>query len=296
VRLTIVAAWLLVAMAPMAAHGQAAARVSGVSFAPALVESEGDRTVAVRVGLFAGSRRHEIARAFPSTRYWRAEARGVLAVDPDANPEPIALQAAGGVAISLAKPRTVVFDPDAVDAPGSAMAFDYGDLSLAAQAHIETNQRRTEARAAFGAELIYTHDRQGGVWPFVPSLYASAGIARPLASELRDTLGLPDDESYVRLVAGGAWHLSADRRWMPRALRPVWLHAQVDLYREADVDPALEQSRLDDGARVALGAAYRLLSAERRIVDEIFLRWTSGETPTLPAARKAWMLGIVLAP
>ncbi|HSJ62647.1 MAG TPA: hypothetical protein VK922_01955 [Gemmatimonadaceae bacterium] len=295
-RLTTIAAWLLIAIVPVAAHGQAGARPSGVSFAPALVAAEGDRTVAARVGLLAGSRRHEIARAFPSTRYWRAEARGTLAADPDANPEPVALQAAGGIAISLARPRTVAFDPDAVDAPGRAMAFDYGDVSLAAQAHVETNQRRTEARAALGAELIYTHDRQGGVWPLVPSLYASAGIARPLASELRDTLGLPDDESYVRLVAGGAWHISADRRWMPRPFRPVWLHAQLDLYREADVDAALEQSRLDDGARVALGAAYRLLSAERRIVDEIFIRWTNGETPTLPAARKAWMLGIVLAP
>lgn len=294
-RLTIAVATMLLVL-PSRGPAQEPDLRPGFSIAPALLESGGDYTVGARFGFLAGSRRHEIARAFPSTRYWRAEARGALAADADLNPEPVALDVAGGLAISLAKPRVITFDPANVDAPGTAMAFDYGDVSLAAQGHVETNQRRTEARAALGAELVYTHDRQGGIWPFLPSLYAVVGFARPLASELRDSLGVPDDESYLRLAAGGAWHLSADRLWMPGVLRPVWLHAQVDLYREASVATDVEDTGLDDGTRIALGIAYRLLGADDRLVDEVFVRWTNGETPTLPAARKAWMLGIVMAP
>jgi hypothetical protein len=52
----------------------------------------------------------------------------------------------------------ITFDPANVDAPGTAMEFDYGDLSLGALADVESNQRRTEARFAFNLELVYTHD------------------------------------------------------------------------------------------------------------------------------------------
>lgn len=83
---------------------------------------------------------------------------------------------------------------------------------------------------------------------------------------------------------------------MPSALRPVWLHAELTVYRESGVEAPIEALGLHDGTRIALGAAYRFLGEERGVVDEIFLRWTTGETPTLPAARKAWMLGVMLAP
>lgn len=291
--LTIVITALLALVAGADAQREGA---RGWSLAPALLSQGGDYTGAARFGFVGGSRRQDLAGALPMSRYWAAEIRGTLALDPDLNPDPIAVQAAGGLAVSLAKPRTIAFDPANVDAPGRAMEYDYGDLALAAEVHVVTNQRRTEARAALGGQLVYTHDRQDGVWPFVPALHAAVGVARPLASELRDTLGVPDDETYLRLAAGLAWHVSADRGWMPGPLRPVWLHALLDVYRETSVDDAVSTTRLDDGTRVALTAAYRLLGTERRLVDEVFLRWTSGETPTLPAPRKAWMLGIALAP
>jgi hypothetical protein len=265
--------------------------------APALLQpSGGDVTLAARLDVLAGSRRHDIARAFPSSRYWRAEGRGTLAIDPDANPDALLADLAGGLAISLAKPR--VIDPATVDvdAPGSAMEFDYGDLSVGGQLRLLSNQRASEVRASLGGEVIYTHDRQGGIWPFLPSVYGQVGLARSIRSELRDALGTPDGETYTRLEAGAAWHLSADRAWMPPPLRPVWLHAELNAYRDAGVEPAVEASGADEGTRIALAVAYRFLGERRRVLDELFLRWTDGETPTLPARRKAWMLGIVLAP
>lgn len=290
---TMVAAACLAAVAPAGAQADGRA---GLSVSPALLAQGGERTLAARFGLAGGSRRHDIDDAFPGSRYWQAEARGTVALDPDVNPDPLTARAAGGIALSLAKPRTIAFDPEHVDAPGRAMAFDYGDVALAAEMHLATNQRRTEARVAIGGEVLYTHDRQDGLWPFLPSVHAAVGMARPLASALRDSLGVPDDESYVRLAGGAAWHVSADRLWMPRPLRPLWFHALVDVYRETSVAEAVGRTRLDDGTRLSLTAAYRLLGSERAIVDEIFLRWTTGETPTLPAPRKAWMLGIVVAP
>lgn len=265
--------------------------------APALLQpSGGDVTLAARLDVLAGSRRHDIARAFPSSRYWRAEGRGTLAIDADANPDALLANFAGGLAISLAKPR--VIDPATVDvdAPGSAMEFDYGDLSVGGQLRLLSNQRASEVRASLGGEIIYTHDRQGGIWPFLPSVYGQIGVARSISSELRDALGTPDDETYTRLEAGAAWHLSADRAWLPSPLRPVWLHAELNAYRDAGVDAAVAASGANDGTRIALAVAYRFLGERRRLVDELFLRWTDGETPTLPARRKAWMLGIVLAP
>lgn len=272
------------------------------SVAPALLHQNDDYTIAARFNALLGSRRHEVTRAFPRSRYWRAEARGTLAADADLNPDPLSLGVAGGVSWSLAKPRVIPFDPAEVDAPGSAMEFDYGDLSLGALADVETNQRRTEARFAFNLELVYTHDHQRGIWPFVPSIYAIVGAGRSLASASRDSQAISETESYLRLTGGAAWHLSADRTWMPAFARPIWLHATVDLYREdgderATVPPGDPiGTGAFDGTRVTLGAAYRLLTAERGVVDEIFVRWTNGETPTLPAPRKAWMLGVRLAP
>ena len=265
--------------------------------APALLQpSGGDLTLAARLDVLAGSRRHDLARAFPSSRYWRAEGRGTLAIDPDANPDALLADLAGGLAISLAKPR--VIDPATVDvdAPGSAMEFDYGDVSVGGQLRLLSDQRASEVRASLGGEIIYTHDRQGGIWPFLPSVYGQVGLARSIRSELRDALGTPDGETYTRLEAGAAWHLSADRAWLPSPLRPVWLHAELNAYRDAGVEEAVEASGADEGSRVALAVAYRFLGDRRRVLDELFLRWTDGETPTLPARRKAWMLGIVLAP
>ncbi len=289
----------LVAALAMLLPGRLTAQSDTLLFliAPALLQpSGGDVTLAARLDVLAGSRRHDIARAFPSSRYWRAEGRGTLAIDPDANPDALLADVAGGVAISLAKPR--VIDPATVDvdAPGSAMEFDYGDLSVGGQLRILSNQRASEARASLAGEFIYTHDRQSGIWPFLPSVYGQVGLARSIRSELREALGTPDGETYTRLEAGAAWHLSADRGWLPAPIRPVWLHAELNAYRDAGVDPAVEASGADDGTRIALAVAYRFLGERRRLLDELFLRWTDGETPTLPARRKAWMLGIVLAP
>jgi hypothetical protein len=294
-RLTICGAALALLL-PAAAESQRPSDEPLLAVSPALLEYEGDHTVAARFAVVAGSRRHDLSRAFPSSRYWRAEGRGTVALKEELNPDPLALDLAGGIALSLAKPRVITFDPENVDAPGSAMEFDYGDVSLGAQARLEANQAWTEARASLGAELIYTHDKQGGLWPFVPSLHAALGVARPLESEVRDSLLIRDEESYVRLAGGIAWHVSADRGWMPRPLRPVWLHAEIEIYRDSGVEDELEAAGVNDGTRVVLGTAYRLLGTERPLVHEIFLRWTNGETPALPAPRKAWMLGIVLAP
>lgn len=287
-----------VAALVMALPGTLPAQADTLLFmiAPALLHpSGGDYTLAARFDVLAGSRRHDIARAFPSSRYWRAEGRGTVAIDADANPDALLADLAGGMAISLAKPR--VIDPTVdVDAPGSAMEFDYGALSFGGQLRVETNQRASEARASLGGEVVYTHDRQGGIWPFLPSVYGNVALARSLESELRDSLGAPGGETYTRLEAGAAWHLSADREWVPAPLRPVWLHAEVNAYRDAGVDAAVESSGTDQGTRIALAVAYRLFGERRRFLDELFVRWTDGETPTLPARRKAWMLGIVLAP
>lgn len=286
----------LALIVPCAAPGQGSRADRPFTVAPAVLHQGGDYTVAARFGALAGSRRHQVARAFPSSRYWRAEGKGTLALDADLNPDPIQLDLAAGIAVSLAKPRVIVFNPADVDAPGSAMEFDYGTLSLAALGHVVTNQRRSEARMALGAELVYTHDHQSGGWPLVPGVYATVGFARPIVSDLRDSLGVPEDDSYTRLELGAAWHVSADRAWLPSALRPIWLHAEVTGYRDEGVDAAVEALRVEDGTRVALGVAYRFLSAERGLIDELFVRWTDGETPTLPAPRRAWMLGVVVAP
>ena len=261
-----------------------------IAIAPAVLEQDGDYTAGVRLDLAAGSRRHRVANAFPRSSYWRVEARGVLALDEDLNPDPITMAAAGGLSISLAKPRVIAFDPANVDAPGSAMEFDYGDLSLGVQGLMEMNQPRTEVRASGNLELVYTHDHQNGVWPFIPALYAMGGLGRSISSDVRDSLSA-SDESYTSLAAGVAWHISADRTWAPAFIRPIWVHAEIDVYREDAGGIATL-----DGTRVSLGAAYRLLNERRGWLDEVFLRWTNGETPVLPAPRKAWRLGVVLAP
>lgn len=285
-RLTI--AWLAL-LAAGAAQAQDRDRPQ-VALAPVAVELEGDWTAGLKFHVAAGSRRHEVSSAFPRSSYWRAEARGILALDEDLNPDPIFVAAAGGLSISLAKPNVITFDPENVDAPARAMAFDYGDLSLGAQGLLETNQARTETRLSGNAEVVYTHDHQRGIWPFIPALYARVGVARSIESEARDSLSIPDTQSYMRLAGGVAWHISADRGWAPTFMRPVWLHAEIDVYREDG-----GESTTLDGTRVALGVAYRLLSERRGWLDEVFLRWTNGETPVLPAPGKAWRLGIVLA-
>lgn len=298
-RLTMVSAVVLLASPALAA--QEGEQEPVVAVAPTILEQDGDYTVGARFDLLAGSRRHEVTRAFPRSRYWRVEAKGTLAADADLNPDPLSLGAAGGVAWSLAKPRVIVFNPANVDAPESAMEFDYGDISLGFQGLMEMNQPRTEGRVSLNLELIYTHDHQGGIWPFIPSVYAMIGAARSLTSDVRDSLSISDTQSYVRLAGGAAWHLSADRSWVPVFMRPVWLHAEIDVYREDGGTTMIggpggaRQGPLD-GTRVALGAAYRILAVDRGLIDEVFIRWTNGETPTLPGNRKAWRVGILLAP
>ena len=71
-----------------------------IAIAPVALELEGDWTAGVRLDFAAGSRRHQVASAFPRSSYWRAEGRGALALDEDLNPDPILVAAAGGLSIA----------------------------------------------------------------------------------------------------------------------------------------------------------------------------------------------------
>jgi hypothetical protein len=291
---TAVVATLLAFPGIVAAQSDASSR--GFSISPALLEEGGDYTLAARFNAAIASQRHDATGNFVASRYWGIEGKGALAVKADANPDPLTLDLAAGIDISFARSSVIPFEPERVDEPRRAAVRRFGRVSLAVQAHGATNQPRSEARAALGGMLLYSHDNQHGAWPFVPAIFATVGAGRSLASEVRDSLGLPDDESFLRLEGSVTWHIWADRQWMPRALRPLAVHAELAMYRESGVEEPVASLGLDDGTRVALALAYRLLGTKRRAVDEVFVRWTNGETPTLPAPKKAWMIGIVLAP
>ena len=276
-----------------AIEAQETGRAFSLSVAPGVLRPEGgDWTPALKFDIDGRIRKHVVRTRYPYSPYARGEARGALGLDADDNPEQLRASGAAGIAVDLYGASEVPFDPANVNAPASSSTFDYGTISLGAQLDLRSDQRARHVLGALQAELLYVHDHQRGLWPFVPAVALAYGIRRPLRSELLDDLAI-ERESHAQLDANAVWHLSLDRAFLPSPLRPFWLHGDVRYFGAYGTEDAIEAAGLDQGSYVAATLAYR---ARRQVmsVHEVFLRWSDGELQTRTGDRRAWMIGVVI--
>jgi hypothetical protein len=225
----------------------------------------------------------QFGKTFPRTWHIELTGLGTAALDPDANLETIRFGGDASVFVALYKPsRDTSSNPDAPTAGG----FDFGAAYLAVLARLEADQRFDEVARTFGGEFQYLVERQGGLWPLVPSFSISWLSVAPTASALRDSLDL-DAESHSRLDVNVIWHV-------PLFRTPLRAHADLRFWSTSGLAPELKVLDRDEGSRVALGLGWtREWTIGRIRVDEVFVRWSDGSQPVATREGKAWMIGIV---
>jgi hypothetical protein len=284
--------------------GPAAAQIGGcqggtrLGFGPALLDdAEGERRLGAAITAVLCSSGHDLRRsddgadtgAFPFSHVLAADAELTLLPDGGLMPVRNHLSARAGLLLSLSGPAEVVeCTPAMTDAECAeamtrtgATAFDYGFVSLEAEAQMEASGGWDERNLVAGAEVRYGH-----VKSWIPSLVLSYDLVTPVASELRDAAGVGDD-------LHGRWRLQG---YLTHRLGPVTGTVEASAFKANGLAPALDALGWDEGAWVAatLGWAVERSVADIFAIDRLYVGYTDGQPPTQPLAGESWTVGLEL--
>jgi hypothetical protein len=230
--------------------------------------------------------------SFPREWSWSAALDGAWATESAAVAEPLARGRLDlGMMVVLKKQRPCTLDVDCTD----LVDLDLGYVLAGVRARGEVGQGGDESEVAAALSLLYRPLReQTGIWLVVPSVLLDYGLARTLGSEVRNSAGTDETDVYTRLDLGLLWTLHVGQL-VDGPLAPLRFDAEWRRYWSRDADQVVDQLGGDDGAFLALGAAYDL-TGRLPYLREVLVRWAEGEHPTEVRQRKAWLLALSFGP
>ncbi|HUF28724.1 MAG TPA: hypothetical protein VMM18_17215 [Gemmatimonadaceae bacterium] len=225
---------------------------------------------------------------FPTARSYAADLGGAVALRSGVTTEPLARGSVDlGWRIQLQHVQFCTPEDDPCPPP---FRFDYGYVLLGARVNGEADSRANELHGALGLSALYRTPRgtQRGLWPLVPSASVDYAIVRPLASELRDTLGV-ELRAHQRVTVALMWNRIALTTGVPDWVSRARLEAEWRYFAEHGLEDVVEQAEPTRGTYVSIGSAYEL-TGKVAYVRDVFVSWAHGRHPT-QERRKAWLVG-----
>lgn len=294
----LLAALLAAGAAPVSAQIGMCQSGTRLGVGPAFLDnSDGERRLGAAVTGVLCSSGHDLRRsddgsetgAFPFSHVFAADAELTFLADGDLMPVRNHLSARGGILVSLSAPAEVVecteqmTDAECLAAMSrvGATAFDYGFVSLEAEAQVEASGGWNERSLVAGAELRYGH-----VKGWIPSLVLSYDLVSPVSSEFRDAVGV-DDDLY------GRWRVQG---YLSHRIGPVSGAVEASAFKANGLAPALDALGWDNGSWIAatLGWALERNVADVFTVDRLYLTYSEGQPPTQPVAAESLTVGLEL--
>ena len=220
----------------------------------------------------------KIATAFA----YAADIIGAAALKSATTTEPLA-RGHAEFGLRMQRAITVGCPPPMTDCPPPT-DVDIGYFLIGAEVDGEAGQKFDEVEGSLGVTLLYRSPRtaRGGIWPLVPSVEFDLELAKPMRSEVRDTLDARGRVSFALL-----W----DRLQLingPEALTRLRFDAEWRRYMD------LEDAELgipERGTFIAFGASYEM-TGWLPYFRGLSVRWSEGEHPTQFEERKAWLIGL----
>lgn len=230
-------------------------------------------------------------RDFP--RSWQLAAFLDLPVYTSAarNPGSLRARVGGGLDISLFRPSRP--PPGQPPSPDDPAPLNYGWVSLLLEAGAEAAQTLDDADLTIGAALAYGHDQPVSLW-FLPSARLAydrvlcVGCAPDAAPDAAPGAA---DETGSRLDAELGWDLPADRRWVPRTLRPLWLRLDGRAFAASGLREV--EARNEEGLWGSVELAWRF-DADG-LLHEVYLRGHGGRLPQRLRQGRALTAGVTLS-
>lgn len=230
------------------------------------------------------------SKRFPYSYHLELSGRTLLVADGASVPHETVATASAGLSVSLSEPaEPVVCDDDEPEeecafrmANVGSTNFDLGFVAVTGHGQYEASADRKEQAFAGGVEARYSH-----LSPLVPSLLVTYDRVKPLTSESRTSLGVPED-SYGRWMVRGYWMISRK-----------WLIAEIEAaaFRASGLESALEDAGWRSGQYVAATLGVNPgWSNDVLTVHSIFARYANGQLPTALEDRETWTFGIELGP
>jgi hypothetical protein len=289
---------------PVAAQVGACVPGLDFGFGPALLDNtEGERRLGAEISASACNSGHDLRRAdgggrgeveftppkaFPFS--WTLGLDGRFSLIHDGDLVPVENRVAGraGISVSLSSPAEPV-DCDAQNLSDEECArrmvevgatdFDYGFVALSGSAEYESSLGFSEQSLVGGAELRYGHLRG-----YIPSIVVSYDAVMPMESDTRQALGVDDDVYWRWMVQGYVYH----------QVGRVMGEVEAATYRANGLAASLDALGWDDG-KYAVGTLSVITDwAPLGVftVDRVYVRYSDGRMPTLPAGGESWGVGV----
>lgn len=293
---------LLTMAAPVVAQVGACVPGGQFSAGPTLLSSaEGERRLGAAFSAAACSSGHDLRRTAPDSFEivpprpfpfsWTLGGEGRFSLIRDGRPMPGENHVAGrgGLSVSLSKPAEPFICPDEMPDEECAQrmvevgstAFDLGFVSLSGRVRYESSLGFSEQQLAGGAELRYGHLRG-----YIPSLVVTYDVVKPLQSDVRQAVGVPDD-SFSRWMLQGYVRHQVGRVRGDLEAAGFWASGMAS---------QLDEIGWSDGGYVAGTVSVvvdRPIFGALR-ADRIYVRYSDGEHTSLPRPGQTWGVGFEL--
>jgi len=297
---------LALVLFPSPGATQVGACVPGLDFGvgPALLDNTaGERRLGAEISASACSSGHDLRRAdgggrglveftppepFPFSWTLGLDARFSLIHDGDLMPVENRVAGRAGISVSLSSPAEPV-DCDALNLNDEECArrmvevgateFDFGFVALSSSAEYESSLGFSEQNLAGGAEFRYGHLRG-----YIPSIVVSYDAVMPLESDTRQALGVDADLYWRWMVQGYVYH----------QVGRVMGELEAATYRANGLAASLDALGWD-GGDYAVGTLSVITGWEPLgvfTVDRVYVRYSDGRMPTLPAGGESWGVGV----
>ena len=202
---------------------------------------------------------------------FKARMKGSLAVEPEANPDPLYLEAQWGVRYSYVE--LVDFRKENVDEPLSY--YFAGSL----MGRLESDQMQDNRLASFGAHLNAVNDNNSGFRGLIPDIGLHCEVARDCSSPAARRQGA-ENETFTRFRATASRVILLANYWKDPFpfLKSAKLIFDLRYYKEFERAEQWNDQGLDEafyGAfTFSLGNVFKIPH-----VSDVFLRLSAGRLP-----------------
>jgi hypothetical protein len=202
---------------------------------------------------------------------FNARMAGSVAVEPEANPDPLYLQAQWGVRYQNAELQElgVINDTEALS------FFLEGSL----MGRMESDQSQDNRVASLGAHFSAVSDNNSGLWGLVPEIGLHFELARDLSSPAARREAA-EDQTFRRFRATASRVINLDEYWKeaPPFLKSTKFIFDLRYYKEFERADGWNDQGLDEawyGAfTFSLGDVFKIPH-----VSDLFLRLSAGRLP-----------------
>ncbi|MGJ8641385.1 MAG: hypothetical protein ACSHYA_18495 [Opitutaceae bacterium] len=220
---------------------------------------------------------------------YELEFEATFAIDADANPDPVKAQ------FSWYGSYDGFNTEDSVDEDGDpVLGLDFGFLSYGLNTAYETDQEFHNQNVSAGVFLSYAKNNSLRQWFLIPNVYVTFEGVKNLRSELREQIGVDDNDEYTRFgwELHWDWHLSDT---LGDGFSPWVLNLNYRSYYERDQEEVWEAANLDryDYWKADLAYAFE---EEKYGLSEIFVAVSDGRLPTGQTDQTTLSIGFILNP